>query len=1135
MNQRGIRIRPRLVCALSLLLAQASIAVQAAALDAVPVMRGATWVSAASQPSSTTIDMRTLPVAPGWKPGDPILEIARRLDRERTPAVVPLNPVFGSDPLVAAQQNFPVRSVRAISTPLINIEALANSIVAPNDATGDIGPNQFVAAINSTAGAQFSIYNKNNGAMISGPTSMSSLAVGSNPCAAGAGHPIVLFDELANRWVFTELANGANVLCVYLSSGSDLSGIVTWTRYNFVLPSFPDAPRYGVWPDAYYLGANENNAIYAMDRQRMLAGQSATLQRFGIPLLSGFNLQMLQPADLAGTLAPSLGAPGIFMRHRDDEVHNAGSNNANRDFLEIFELHVDFLTPASSTVTGPISLPMSEMSSDLNGPTGFSAFPQPSGQKLDPLRETVMHRLTYRNLGTYEVLVGNLVTDLFLGAGSSFPNDTGAIRWFELRRPFGSQNQVFADGFENGAATNWVMHQEGTFAPPEGNPADQADRWMAASSVDKSGNIAMAYSIVRDLPAISAGLRYTGRLKDDPLGVMTAGENLIVNGSGSVSNPRWGDHADMGVDPVDGCTFWFIGNYSNGGSRANRFASFKFNECGDPGYTVTSPVPSVSICSNSTATTNAPPITINAAAANGFVGAVAMTYPNPFPTGVAGSFIPSVIPTLPGSSTAQLSASNAATPGTISILARGSSGALKRELQLLLTVATGIAPQPALTSPANTAVGVGATPTFSWAAAPQASNYLVEASTSASFGTTVLSQTVTGTHLVSPVALPTSQQIFWRVRANNVCGSTTSVVFSFNAPAFTMTTNTPSVAVCAITAAPSNAPPIMLDLQPVSGFVGNVTLSYPNVFGAGVSGTLNPTNQSVPGSSAAQLAASNAAASGAHTVLARAVAGAITRELSLILNVSTAVPAAATSTAPPNTAVGVSTSPTFIWTAVGQGASYVVEASISNTFASLLFSQATTATSLVSPVTLPPNTAIFWRVRAINLCGTGPDSAVATFTTANPQQFCRNVSVPIPDENAVGVNDNLLISGATGLVGDLDVRVELNHTYVADLAVRLNRAAGARRNLMTMPTSVPSGLCDGNHMAATFDDETSPPRPANNACVDGAVPTYAGVVTPEQSLDVFDGQDPNATWTLNVSDSVFQDTGTLTRWCITFN
>jgi hypothetical protein len=659
---------------------------------------------------------------------------------------------------------------------------------------------------------------------------------------------------------------------------------------------------------------------------------------------------------------------------------------------------------------------------------------------------------------------------------------------------------------------------------------------MGASSIDKSGNIAMAYSIVRESPAIPAGLRFTGRLLTDPLGAMTAGENLIVNGSGSVSNQRWGNHADMGVDPVDGCTFWFLGNYSNGGARANRLAAFKFDECGDPGFTLTAPEPEVSVCANSAAPTSAPPIAINAVANFGFVGAVSLTYPNPFPTGLAGSFNPLVIPTLPGSSMAQLTATNLATPSARFILARGSSGALTRDMLLLLVVATASPSQPVLVSPADNAQGIVATPTFTWAAAAQATSYLVEASTSAGFVTTLFSETAYDNSLDSPVALPTNQQIYWRVRANNVCGGTTSAVFSYNAPTFTFGTTTPSVAVCANSAAPTNGPPISLDLQPVNGFVGTVALSFPNAFGTGISGTLTPPNPNVPGTSVAQLAATNAAASGANNVLARAVAGPTTRELTLSLLVSTAIPSTSTLMAPPNASIGVSTTPAFTWTAFAQATSYVVEASTSNSFASLLFSQTATGTSLVSPVILPTSTQIFWRVRGINVCGTGIDSAVFSFTTANAQEFCRNgISVAIPDENTNGVDDNLVISGATGLIGDMDVRVEINHTYVTDLSINLRRAAVGPRNLMTMPTGPASALCDGNNMAATFDDEANPPQPANSACVTGAVPTYSGVVVPEQALNFFDGQDPNGTWTLNVNDAVFQDVGVLTRWCITLH
>jgi subtilisin-like proprotein convertase family protein len=1140
-NRRGL-----LPCGVAVLFLLAAVQ----SLPAAEVIRGAEWVSPPSVPAVKTVDMQRLPPAPEWKPGDPIKSIPRLLFGDpNAPTPIPLNPVSGHDLLVDRQVNFRAPVPSAFGVPILNQNVLSGT-AQPNDPTGDIGTHQFVAAINGPGGGQFAAYDKITGAVVVAPTLMESLGSG-GLCAAGLGDPIVLFDELASRWVLTEFTSSGNGLCVYLSDVADLSGTVTWTRYLFTLPSFPDYPKYGVWPNAYYVGANEGGTagrrpFYAMDRQKMLAGLPATMQRMTIANLAGFSFQMTQPADLAGTDAPAADAPGLFMRHRDDEAHNAGSNNPAADFLELYEFNVDWTTPANSTITGPINFSVSEFSSDLNGLSAFQAFPQPSGQRLDPLRETVMHRLTYRRLPDYEVLVGNYVTDLFLGAGSIYPNDTGAVRWFELRRPLGPPDGLFENGFEGSATqpegnvAEWALHQEGTFAPEDttGNPAEQGDRWMAASSVDGSGNIALAYNHVRQSPAISAGLRYTGRRASDPLGVMTAGENPIVAGSSSVSGERWGDYNDMGIDPVDGCTFWFVGNYSSGGARTNRVASFKFDECGGPSFTLTSPAPTAAVCANTASPTNADPITLNAASVNGFVGAVALSFPNPFAAGIAGGFTPATIPSLPGSSVAQLTATNAATPGTSNIVARGTSGAIVRNVQLSLTVATDNPATPVLLAPANNASGIGATPTFSWQAAAQAASYLVEASTASDFTTTLFSQSVTGTSLVSPVALPTNQQIYWRVTANNVCGGTPSAVNSYNGPTFTMSTTTPSVSVCANTAAPIDAPAITLDLQPVNGFVGSVAMSYPNPFPTGIDGTLTPNPvPSVPGSTTAQLTATNATTPGAATIVARGVAGLTTRDVNLTLNVSTAIPGAPTLTAPANAASNVTAVPTFTWSAGAQATSYVVEASTSNTFANTLFSETVTATSLVSPVALPPNTEIFWRVRPANVCGDGSNSAVFSFTTANVQEFCRNgLSVAIPDNNLSGVSDNLTIAGVSGNVGDLDVRVELTHTYVGDLRLRLARATPAATvNLMTNPTNSPSGACSGDNLNALFDDDVVPARPAQSACASGAVPTYSGTVTPQQATSAFDGQSPNSTWTLTVIDSAGVDTGTLTRWCIILN
>jgi hypothetical protein len=1015
--------------------ALAAACVGAAAQD-VPVRRGADWVSAPSVPTQLTVDMRMLPLAPVWKPGDPVVEIPRRFHGDPRPAFpTPVNPTFGDDPLVGLQRAYDtLRGGGSFTTPLLNQDVLA-STASPNDPTGDIGSAQFVAATNGPGGGQFAAYNKTTGAVVVPPTLMDGLGSG-GICAVGVGDPIVLFDELAFRWVLTEFSDTGNGLCVYISNVADLSGTVTWTRYTFTLPDFPDYPKYGVWPDAYYVGANEGGTasarpLYAMDRVRMLAGQPATLQRVTVPELAGFGFQMIQPADVAGDPPPA-GSPGIFMRHRDDESHNSGSNNPAADFLELFEMSVDWTTPANTTVTGPTQIQIAEFSSNLNGLSAFEAFPQPSGTRLDPLRETVMHRLTYRNLGTRQVLFGNLVTDLFNGAGSTFPDDTGGVRWFELTSGPVIPDAVFRNGFEDPArepagGTVWTLRQEGTFAPADGTPAEQIDRWMAASAIDAAGNAALAYNVVRQSPALSAGLRYTGRLAGDTLGVMTQPETTIVTGAGNTTNVRWGDYNDMGVDPVDGCTFWFIGNYMNT-ARANRVAAFRFPSCGVTSFAAVLRDTTASVCANSASPQNSTPIGLDVLAAPTYSGTVTFSVPTP-PAGIGGSFVPPTASTFPASTVATLTATNVVPAGTLPVTLRASDGTTTRDVTVTLTAITATLAGPAPAAPANGATNVTSTPTFSWAAVAGATGYVVEASTSSTFATTLFSQNVTGTSLVSPVALPASTQVFWRVRTRNACGEGAN----------------------------------------------SATSSF-----------------------------------------------------------TTGLPAAPTLTAPANGATGVSTSPTFTWAAANGATGYVVEASISSTFATTLFSQSATGTTLNSPVGLPVSTPIFWRVRATNGYGPGPNSAVFSFTTG--AEYCRTPNLAIPDDDTAGVSDVISISGASGTVANLDVLVDIDHTYVGDLNLRLTRVSdNLTINLMSNPETTTSDFCVGRDVRATFDDGAT--QPAQTGCNDdnAIIPTMNGAFRPEALLSAYNGQSLNGTWRLTVFDNAPPDDGTLLRWCMSSN
>ncbi|HJU38087.1 MAG TPA: hypothetical protein VJ724_00845, partial [Tahibacter sp.] len=352
----------------------------------VPVVVGAESLGTVV-PEVFRVNMAQLPPSPEWRPGDALLEIPRQ-HWEAVPKdpPVPVNATSPHDPLVPLQFDEALRRGNGFTTPLVNV-AGSSAQVSPPDPSGDVGTLHFVQAVNSSGGSDIRIYRKSDGSFVRNFT-LTSLG-GTGACASGLGDPIILFDELASRWVFTEFSpQSGNSLCVYVSDTADLeAATVTWYRYTFTMPAFPDYPKYGVWSDAYYVGANESGTsnarpVYAFDRTKMLAGQPATFQRLTIPRLTGFSFQMITPADHDGATPPPADARGIFMRHRDDEAHNAGSNNPAQDFLELWQLDVDFTTPANTALTGPVTIPIAEFSSNLNGLTAFNAFPQPNGQKL---------------------------------------------------------------------------------------------------------------------------------------------------------------------------------------------------------------------------------------------------------------------------------------------------------------------------------------------------------------------------------------------------------------------------------------------------------------------------------------------------------------------------------------------------------------------------------------------------------------------------------------------------------------------------------------------------------------------------------------------------------------------------------
>jgi subtilisin family serine protease len=107
---------------------------------------------------------------------------------------------------------------------------------------------------------------------------------------------------------------------------------------------------------------------------------------------------------------------------------------------------------------------------------------------------------------------------------------------------------------------------------------------------------------------------------------------------------------------------------------------------------------------------------------------------------------------------------------------------------------------------------------------------------------------------------------------------------------------------------------------------------------------------------------------------------------------------------------------------------------------------------------------------------------------------------------AIDVPDNVTIA-------DLDIVLNISHTYVSDLGIRLIAPDGTARTLVQRR----GGSSD--HIQVTFSDEAT-------AAVT-SLGTLRGTVRPEQTLSGFDGKNARGRWTLQVTDFARGDVGTL--------
>jgi hypothetical protein len=502
-------------------------------------------------------DMKPVPPTPGAKdevPDHPLPKTGPSSSKASDP--------FVQRSAVSAQTPAPTASFDGVG----NVDA-----VLPPDTEGDIGPNHYFQWVNTS----FAIYNR-TGTKLYGPAEGNTLwsGFGGRCETENQGDPIVQYDQLADRWMVSQFAfhriGNGNMSdfhqCIAVSKTGDPTG--QWNRYDFPFSSstLNDYPKFGIWPDGYYLSVNQfdgttgnwaGGGALAFERQKMLAGAPAQMVYFDLfsvnPAFGG-----MLPSDVDGFTPPSPGEPNHFAEVDDSSWWTPSPPS---DAIRLWDFHVDWANTANSTfgLAGqpnqilPISFdPFTCTYNTLTGDV-VSCVPQPgTSQNLDAIWDRLMYRLSYRNFGDHETLVVDHTVD----AGGM----QAAPRWYELRN----------------AGLGWSIFQQSTYAP------DSNHRWMGSTAMNGDQTIALGYSISNST-TIYPSIRYTGRLVTDTVNTMEAEQTLISGGGPQThSSGRWGDYTTMAVDPADDCSFWYTNEYYSVTSTSTwktRIGSFTFSPC----------------------------------------------------------------------------------------------------------------------------------------------------------------------------------------------------------------------------------------------------------------------------------------------------------------------------------------------------------------------------------------------------------------------------------------------------------------------------------------------------------------------------------------------------------------------------
>jgi len=423
----------------------------------------------------------------------------------------------------------------------------SNGTSTPPDPIMAAGPSHLIAIVNR----RYGVWNK-TGTPLVADIPLDQFFSGVQHCS-GVFDVFVDYDEANDRFVLggeaLESASGTDsYLCVAATATNDPTGI--WNRAAFRADSarpdtWIDYPHMGIGLDAIYITGNmfldgggyDHIRAYAVDKNALYNGTAVTVAEadFGSLFFTA------QPVKLHGFSSGGWPAPGT-PHHLIS--HDSGGNSRIWRWSNPFQ-------------SDPV----------IYGTLAEAAFG------------------------------GNPPSANELGAVAGGFNDTGSAKWLDAEYRHGKlwATRAVACNLGGGAGEScidWIQVDVSGPAPvleqqQSGGAYGGANefRYYPDLSVDRNDNIAIGYT--KSSATAYTQVWITGRESSDPAGTLQpeilrrAGQGNYFDGYGCQGGcDRWGDYTGMTVDP-DGCTFWYLGEYSDGGffNWGTHIGSFKFDSC----------------------------------------------------------------------------------------------------------------------------------------------------------------------------------------------------------------------------------------------------------------------------------------------------------------------------------------------------------------------------------------------------------------------------------------------------------------------------------------------------------------------------------------------------------------------------